>query len=94
MKYRINRQHSIIVDDVSIDTSDCSFSPSSWYRVGHTARGRGHPARGRVGRVMDCGVRGLGFKSPGSILTSRTEITSLSRVVRDGGDPCSVPLNG
>ena len=32
----------------------------------------------------DCGVRGLGFKSPGSLLTSRTETTSLSRVVRDG----------
>ena len=32
-----------------------------------------YPARGRVGRVTDCGVRGLGFKSPGSILTSRTE---------------------
>ena len=43
-----------------------------------------HPARGRVGRVTDCGVRGLGFKSPGSILTSRTETSSLSRVVRDG----------
>ena len=44
---------------------------------------------------MDCGVRGLGFKSPGSILTSRTETSSLyiSRVVRDGGDPCFVPLS-
>ena len=41
-------------------------------------------ASGRVGRVTDCGVRGLGFKSPGSILTSRTETSSLSRVVRDG----------
>ena len=49
-------------------------------------------ARGRVGRLTDCGVRGLGFKSPGSILTSRTETSSLSRVVRDGWDPCSVPL--
>ena len=36
------------------------------------------------GRVTDCGVRGLWFKSPGSILTSRTETSSLSRVVRDG----------
>ena len=32
------------------------------------------------------------FKSPGSILTSRTETSSLSRVVRYGGDPCSVPV--
>ena len=47
-------------------------------------------ARGIVGRVMDCGVRGVGFKSPGSILTSRTETSSLSRVVRNGGDPFSV----
>ena len=30
----------------------------------------------------------------GSILTSRTETNSLSRVVRDGGYPCSVPLSG
>ena len=52
------------------------------------------PARGRVGRVTDCGVRGLGFKSPGSILTSKTETSSLSRVVRDGWDPCSAPLSG
>ena len=42
--------------------------------------------------MTDCGVRGLGFKSPGSILTSRTETSSLSRVVRDGWDPCYVPL--
>ena len=49
---------------------------------------------GIVGRVTDCGVRGLGFKSLGSILTSRTETSSLSRVVRDGWDPCSVPLSG
>ena len=54
------------------------ISPQIWCRVG-----------GRVGRVTD---RGLGFKSPGSILTSRTETSSLSRVVRDGWDPCSVPL--
>ena len=54
----------------------------------------GYPARGRVGRVTDCGVGGLGFKSPGSILTSRTETSSLSRVVRDEWDPCSVPLSG
>ena len=53
-----------------------------------------HPARGRVGRVTDCGVRGLGFKSPGSILTSRTETSSPSRVVRDVWDPCSVPVSG
>ena len=53
-----------------------------------------NPARGRVGRVTDCGVRGLWFKSPGSILTSRTETSSLSRVVRDGWDPCSVPVSG
>ena len=53
-----------------------------------------HPTRGTVGRVTDCGVRGLGFESPGSILTSRTETSSLSRVVRDGWDPCSVPLHG
>ena len=52
------------------------------------------PARGRVGRVMDCGVKGLGFKSPGSILTSRTETSSLSRVVRDGWDPWYVTLSG
>ena len=49
------------------------------------------PALGRVGRVTDCGVSGLWFKSPGSILTSRTETSSLSRVVRDGGYPFSVP---
>ena len=53
-----------------------------------------NPARGIVGRVTDCGVRGLGFKSPGSILISRTETSSLSRVVRDGWHPCSVPLSG
>ena len=53
-----------------------------------------HPARGWVGRVTDCGVRGLGFKSPCSILTSRTETSSLSRVVRDGWDPCFVPVSG
>ena len=47
----------------------------------------------RVGRVTDYGVRGLGFKSPGSILTSRTETSSLSRVVRDGWDPCSAHLS-
>ena len=52
------------------------------------------PGRGRVGRVTDCEVRGLWLKSPGSILISRTETSSLSRVVRDGGDPCSVPLTG
>ena len=50
----------------------------------------GHPARGRVGWVTDCGVRGLGFKSPGSILTSRTETSSLSRVVRLGPMLCTV----
>ena len=49
-----------------------------------------HPARVGVGRVTYCGVRGLGFESPGSILTSRTETCSLSRVVRDGWDPCSI----
>ena len=43
---------------------------------------------------MVCAVRGLAFKSQGSILTSRTETSSLSRVVRDGWDPCSVPLSG
>ena len=53
-----------------------------------------YPAHGRVGKVTDCGVRGLGFKSTGLILTSRTETSSLSRVVRDGWDPCSVPLSG
>ena len=53
-----------------------------------------HSARGIVGRVTDCRVRGIGFKSPGSILTSRTETSSLSRVVRNGWDPCSVPLSG
>ena len=42
------------------------------------------PARGIVGRVTDCGVRGIGFKSPGSILTSRTETNSLSRVLCTG----------
>ena len=29
-------------------------------------------------RVTDCGVRGLGFKSPGSILTSRTGTIKFS----------------
>ena len=60
-------------------------------RVGRVGRvGRG----GRVCRVTDCGVRGLGFISPGSILTSRTETSSLSRVVRDGWDQSSDPLSG
>ena len=45
-------------------------------------------------KVADSGVRGLGLKSPGSILTSGTETSSLSRVVRDGGDTFSVPLCG
>ena len=53
-----------------------------------------NPARGIVGRVTDCGVRGLELKSPSSILTSWTETSSLSRVVRDGGDPCFVPFSG
>ena len=53
-----------------------------------------HPARGIVGRVTDSRVRGLGFKSQGSILTSITETSSPSRVARDGGDPCSVPSSG
>ena len=53
-----------------------------------------YPARGRVGRVTDCGVRGLGFKSQGSILTSRTETSSLSRVVRNVWDPCSGEISG
>ena len=44
--------------------------------------------------VTDCGVRGLWFKSPGSILTSRTETSYLSRVVRRGWDPWSVPVSG
>ena len=39
-------------------------------------------------------IRGLWFKSPGSILNSRTETSSLSRVVGDGWDPSSVPLIG
>ena len=51
-------------------------------------------ARGRVDRVTDCGVRGPGFKSPGSILTSRIETSCLSRVVMDGWDSCSVPASG
>ena len=52
------------------------------------------PAHGRVGRATDCGVRGLGFKSPCSILTFRTETSSISRVVMDGWDPFSVALSG
>ena len=51
------------------------------------------PARGIVGRVTDSGVRGLGFKSQGSILTYVTETSSLPRVVRDCGDPFSAPLS-
>ena len=47
-----------------------------------------------IGRVTDCGVRGIGFKTPGAILTSRTETSSVSRVVSDGGDPYAVPLSG
>ena len=31
---------------------------------------------------------------PGSILTSRTETSSLSRVERDGWDPSSAPVSG
>ena len=53
-----------------------------------------YPALGRVGRVTDCGVRGLRFKSPGLFFTSRTESSCLSRVVRVAGDPWSVPLSG
>ena len=53
-----------------------------------------NPAHGIVGGVTDCRVRGLGFKSPGSNLTARTETSSLSRVVRVGWDPCSVLLSG
>ena len=53
-----------------------------------------YPARGGVGRVTDCGVRGLGFKSTGAILLFIKETSSLSRVVRDGWDPCSEPLSG
>ena len=45
------------------------------------------------GKVTDWGVRGPGFKSRGSILTSITETSSLSRVVRAGWDPFSVPVN-
>ena len=41
--------------------------------------------------LMESWVSGLNY---GSILTSRTETSSLSRVVGDCGDPCSVPLNG
>ena len=52
------------------------------------------PARGRVGKATDCGVRGLWFKSPCSILTSSTETSSLSRVLRDGWDPRNDPLSG
>ena len=48
-----------------------------------------HPARGRV---TDCGVKGLWFIS--SILTSWTETSFLSWVVRDGGDACSLQLIG
>ena len=43
--------------------------------------------------MTDRGVRGLGFKSQCLILTSITETSFLSRVVRDGWDPCSVPLS-
>ena len=64
--------------------SDNTHTQSSTYN---------HPARGRVGRVTDCGVRGLEFKSPGSILTSRKEPGSLSREVRDGWEPSSVPVS-
>ena len=53
-----------------------------------------YAARGRVGRVTDYWVRGLGFKSPGWIITSRTETSSLSRVVRDAWDQSSVPISG
>ena len=37
-----------------------------------------NPARGRVGWVTDCGVRGVGFKSQGSILTSTTDSLSCT----------------
>ena len=57
-------------------------------------RNNNNPDSGRVGRVTDCGVRGLGFKSPGPSLTSRIETRSLSRVVRDGWDPSPEPLSG
>ena len=43
-----------------------------------TSESEVYPARGRVGRVTDSGVRGLVFKSPGPILTSSTETCSLS----------------
>ena len=42
-------------------------------KVGNAGLLNVDPASGGVGIVTDCGVRGLGFKSSGSILTSRTE---------------------
>ena len=50
------------------------------------------PGRGGVGRVTDCGVRGSNIEQ--KLLTSRTETSCLSRVVRYGEDTCSVPLSG
>ena len=52
------------------------------------------PRQGRVYKVTEGGVKGLGFKSYRCfILTFRTATSSLSREVRDGGDPCSVSLS-
>ena len=54
------------------------------------------PARGTVGRVTDGVVRGLWFKSRGSILTLEQKPVLYHEVVRGGGDPIafSVPLSG
>ena len=54
------------------------------------------PAHGRASEVTDCGVRVLWliFLSSILFLVSTTETSSLSRVVRAGGDPCSVPWSG
>ena len=37
-----------------------------------------HPARGRVGRVTDCGVGGLGFKSQGRMLLLEYSVVFLN----------------
>ena len=93
----MSRLHCQLPANVMVKLYVCSLFVLTYDLLAWRRSGRTNAAKircGRVGRVTDCGVRGLGFKSPGSILTSRTETSSPSRVVRDGWDPCSVPLSG
>ena len=65
-------------------TAESEVSGQSWQSDGL----RSQRFLVRVGRVTVCG--GHGFKIPCSIFTSKTGTSSLSRLVRDGGDPLTV----